>query len=195
MGAMSDTRGSGRPAALHGGCPSCGSTGRPVKPVTIECLVVEAARVRVGGADGFRFCAEPSCEVAYFRPEAGIRILRSEVRVCIGQKETEAPRPICYCFEHTIEAIEAEVAATGSSTVAEQIVAKCRQGLDRCEETNPEGACCLGRVRRAIEEAQARTAAKSVAIVVAGVEVEAERGCALGTAPGTRPPRQRNTEC
>ena len=123
--------------------------------------MVEAARVRVGGADSFRFCAEPSCEVAYFRPEAGIRILRSEVRVRIGQKESEVLRPICYCFEHTVEAIEAEVAASGVSTVADQIAAKCRQGLDRCEEMNPEGACCLGRVRRAIEEAQARTACRA----------------------------------
>ena len=44
-----------------GFCPTCGSKGRAVKPVTVESLVVEAARARVGRTDGFRFCADPSC--------------------------------------------------------------------------------------------------------------------------------------
>lgn len=78
--------------ALRLVCPSCGTKGKPVKPVTVESLVVEAARSRVGRADGFRFCSEPSCDVAYFHPESGARIARHEVRVRIGQKETDPPR-------------------------------------------------------------------------------------------------------
>src|SRR3989338_5786811 len=74
-------------------CPSCGKRGRSVKPVTIASLVTEAARAAAGHGDGFRFCAEPSCDVAYFHPETGNRIQRGNVKVRIGQKETAAPRP------------------------------------------------------------------------------------------------------
>jgi len=178
-----------RQEALRDGCPSCGSKGKPVKPVTIESLVVEAARVRVGRADGFRFCTEPSCDVAYFHPETGTRIVRSEVRVRIGQKETAAPRPICYCFDHTVEEIEAEVAATGTSKVADLITEKCRQGLDRCEETNPQGSCCLGNVRRTMKEAQALRSGVPAPAVAAG-EVES---CCGDIAPATPHARRRHT--
>jgi len=76
-------------------CPSCGRRGKPVESVTIESLVSEEARARAGGAHGFRFCAEPGCDVAYFLPESGERILRGEVRVAIGQKETSPERTVC----------------------------------------------------------------------------------------------------
>jgi len=182
-----------RREALRDECPSCGGKGKPVKPITIESLVVEEARVRAGRTDGFRYCAEASCDVAYFHPESGHRIGRSEVRIRIGQKETEAPRLICYCFGYTVEVIEAEVSSIGNSKAAEQITAKCRQGLDRCEETNPQGSCCLGNVRRAIKEAQARRAGEPSAAVVADGEVGAENCCAAGTAPATAAARPRNT--
>jgi len=183
-----------RREALREVCPSCGSKGKPVKPITIKSLVVEEARVRAGRTDGFRFCDEPSCDVAYFHPEIGVRITRSEVRVRIGQKETDAPRAVCYCFDHTVEEIEADVVATGSSKVADRITAKCRQGLDRCEETNPQGSCCLGNVRRAIKEAQARRAGEAAAAGVASGAVEADICCAVDDAPATAThPDLRNT--
>jgi len=136
-------------------CPACGTQGKAVGPITIEKLVVEAARRRAGRTDGFRFCAERSCEVAYFHPASGTRIVKDEVRVRIGPKETDPPRPICYCFDYNLEQIQAELAATGTSKIAEDITEKCRQGLERCEETNPQGSCCLGNIRRAIKEARA----------------------------------------
>ena len=84
------------------------------------------------------------------------------VRVRIGVKETGHPRPICYCFGFTSEDIEARVGRSGvpaedipgpvdrgnGPTVAEEIRAKCKRGLDRCEIENPRGACCLGDVQR-----------------------------------------------
>ena len=164
-------------------CPSCDSKGRAVKPVTIESLVIEAARARVGRTDGFRFCAEPSCEVAYFHPETGDRFLRRDVKVRIGQKETTPPRPVCYCFDHTVEEIEDEVARTGRSRIPDQIQEKCREGLDRCEETNPQGACCLGNVRRTLKEAQAQVnrGAPVDAVVTKESNETEEDCCAMNT--------------
>ena len=133
-------------------CPSCGKKGRAVKPITIDALVTEQARAKVRTSEGFRFCAEPTCDVAYFHHDSGERFLRGDVRVRIGQKENASPRVVCYCFDHTIEEIEAEVAATGISAIPDAIGEKCKQGLDRCEETNPQGSCCLGNVRAVVKD-------------------------------------------
>lgn len=138
-------------------CPACGRKGKTVKPVTIGSLLTPEALARAGRPDGFRFCAEPACDTAYYRPETDDRIRRSDVKVRIGRKETSPPRRVCYCFGHTIEEIEEEVAKTGTSRVPDDIAGKCRQGLDRCEETNPQGSCCLGDVRRAVEAARTRS--------------------------------------
>lgn len=139
-------------------CPSCGKKGKAVKPITIESLLTDEARARARSTKGFRFCYEPTCDIAYFHPMTGERFLHHDVRVRISQKETTSPRPVCYCFNHTVEEIEAEVAETGVSRIPNAIMEKCRQGLDRCEETNPQGSCCLGNVQRALKEAQAKYA-------------------------------------
>ncbi len=135
-------------------CPGCGVGGRAVKAVTLESLVRPEILGRLSQLDGFRFCAEPTCDVAYYQPETGDRVKRAEVTVRIGQKETAAPRRVCYCFQYTAEQIEEDVARTGSSSIPETIAEKCRQGLDRCEETNPQGSCCLGNVQKALAAAQ-----------------------------------------
>jgi copper chaperone CopZ len=137
-------------------CPSCGKKGRVVMPITIESLVTRAAQDRLAGLSGFRFCAEPECEVAYYNLATGKQIASDEVRVTIGQKVREPERTICYCFEHTAAEIEAEVVASGSPEVLNSIVANCKQGLDRCKETNPQGACCLGNVRHVMKNARAK---------------------------------------
>ena len=148
-------------------CPVCSSAGRPVKAITIESLVTEAARARLRSPEGFRFCSAVACNVAYFNNECAAKILRSEVSVPIGQKEDGTLRTICYCFEHTAEEIAEQVLSTGSSTIADDIATKCKQGLQRCEQTNPQGSCCLGNVRQVITSAQARstTAAADSALV------------------------------
>ncbi len=136
-------------------CPVCDGKGKAVKQVTIESLLTKEALDRVSDPDDLRFCLTPSCDVAYFHPGTGERLLRQDVRVRIGLKETEPPRPVCYCFDHTVEEIEADVASTGTSRIPDEIAEKCRRGLDRCAETNPQGSCCLGNVRRALKAAQA----------------------------------------
>ena len=128
-------------------CRVCGEKGKTVKPVTIESLLTENAMGRVSNPDGFRFCLTPSCEVAYYRPGTEERFFRRDVRVRIGLKEVESPQTVCYCFEHTVEEIETDVATTGTSSIPDEIVEKCRQGLDRCPTTNPQGSCCLGNVK------------------------------------------------
>lgn len=150
-------------------CPSCGNKGKSVQSVTIESLVKEDAWARVEQTEGFRFCAEVNCEVVYYQPESTEVFSRDEINVQVGQKETASSRQICYCFNYTAADIEGEIRKTGASTIPETIAEKCRAGLDRCRETNPQGACCLGNVRTVIKNTRRPSAWKSLLAIVPGI--------------------------
>jgi len=135
-------------------CPSCGRPGKSVAPLTVVSLLTDDARGRTNRTDGFRFCREAACAVTYFQPDTGLSFTKQDVRVRVGSKESTSPRPVCYCFGHSVEDIEHDVARTGDSGIPAAIAERCRQGLARCEETNPQGACCLGDVHRAVRHAQ-----------------------------------------
>ena len=134
-------------------CPTCDNKGTPVKRITLESLLVEPNPDHLSG---FRFCATQTCAVAYYNPDSRETVDKQQVRVRIGLKENAAPRPVCYCFQHDQEEIEAEVLEHGASGVADDITAKCKEGLHRCEELNPQGRCCLGNIRRIEAAAKAQ---------------------------------------
>lgn len=134
-------------------CPESATTGKRVERITLESLLLPEHLPRIGSGQWF-FCPEPGCEVVYFDAE-GQCLGKSALSVRVGAKERRAPRPVCYCFGHSFEEIQEEVAATGTSTIPESITEKCRQGLHECERKNPQGTCCLGNVRAALREAQA----------------------------------------
>ena len=160
-------------------CPNCARRGKPVKPITVESLVRPEALEGVERREGWRFCASPDCITAYFHEASGEVLGKDDVRVRIGQKESEAPRPICYCFDHTQEEIEAEVRVTGRSSVGDGITEQCRQGLDRCPETNPQGSCCLGNVRTLEKAAMERP----VACTTEAPPAEPATDCCAPSAP------------
>jgi hypothetical protein len=117
-------------------------------------LLTEDARARLGDAKRYRFCKTATCDVAYFGEREQVTFYRADVRVPIFQKSTEPSRLVCYCFEHQVSDIEDEVRRTGASSIPDAIGQKCKAGLDRCEEMNPQGSCCLGNVRQVMKQAQ-----------------------------------------
>ncbi len=131
-------------------CPGCGEQGRAVSPTTIGNLVCADRRPSLASAP-FTFCKTPDCEVVYFDAEGGT-VPAAGVRVVVFQKETSPQRPVCYCFEHTAADVLGATRADGSNTIVDEIMEACRRGLDRCEETNPQGRCCLGNVRDLLRE-------------------------------------------
>jgi len=135
-------------------CPECGATGRKVGLVTLQALLTEDARARLGDEESYRFCKTGSCDVAYFGEREPTTFHRADVRVPMFQKSTEPSRLVCYCFEHKVNDIQDEVRRTGVSAVPDAIGQKCKAGLDRCEEMNPQGSCCLGNVRQVVKQAQ-----------------------------------------
>lgn len=138
-------------------CPGCGEKGRKVPDVTPRSLLHDEATVRLNGAIDVRFCKRGDCDVVYFG-EGGLRFGTADVRVPVFQKSRAPDRFACYCFEHTVADLAGEVRRTGSSQAPDLIAANCKQGLDRCEEMNPQGACCLGNVRQVVKEAAAGVA-------------------------------------
>ncbi len=75
---------------------------------------------------------------------------KKDLNVRVGFKELEAPRPACYCFNHTREEIEAEYAQIGESKIEVAIRDKVAKGVCQCHLTNPIGRCCLPDIRRII---------------------------------------------
>ena len=133
-------------------CPQCGQPGRPVSEVTVQSLLLDQAQAKLKFTSAFRFCATPQCAVVYFQPASGDRVVQSDLRAPVFQKSADPKRLVCYCFGHTVEAIQSEVRAGGFSRILADIKRQCAQGFDRCERTNPQGSCCLGNVQRVIRE-------------------------------------------
>ena len=137
----------------HALCPAAAKRGKPVPLVTLRSLVLPEHAAVVEGREWF-FCSLPDCEVVYFIPD-GQTLEKNALKVRVGLKEREAPRPICYCFGHTVESIREEIEKTDRSTVGASIREKVEAGECRCEVLNPKGTCCLGDVNKVVKEALA----------------------------------------
>lgn len=137
-------------AATADGCPRCNAPGRKVRPTTPRSLLKPEAIARLDAAGDLRFCRTRDCDVVYFGAAGTIPFDTGDLRVAVFQKSTDPNRLVCYCFEQSVAGIQDEVQRTGQSGAAERITARCRAGLDRCDETNPQGSCCLGNVRAVV---------------------------------------------
>lgn len=113
-----------------GRCPRCGGEGKPVSTKTVQALA------KAPGGD-YRLCPGAACDVVYF---GAATILKRDLSVRF--KETESPRPLCYCFGYTFENVD--------DAAERDIRAKIKAGLCSCETKNPTGRCCLGDVTRAL---------------------------------------------
>src|SRR5712692_3894139 len=140
-------------------CPACSTKARKVAPLTVRALVKPELADTVR-EETYRFCESLAGDVVYFsetQPER--RFLRSDLRVRVGQKATEPPIQVCYCFDWTTDDIERELRLTGTTTIPDRIKQKVQQGFCQCETMNPAGSCCLGNVNKAVKAIRLRLAA------------------------------------
>jgi hypothetical protein len=126
-------------------CPVSNTATVPVGMVTVR----QHALLSALPDTAFGFCDAPMCPIVYVGAY-GTLIDKAQVRTRIGVKETEAPIPVCYCFEFTAAQVADDVREHGQSTIRQYIQAQVRAGRCRCETTNPAGRCCLGNVGRVI---------------------------------------------
>ena len=122
--------------------------GKPVEWLTVAAL---AAR-RVPARQDFWLCEDPDCEVVYFG-EDGTLLQTSDLRVIPSFKGAPSRNDlVCYCFLYSRQEIEDELRASGETTIFDRITAGVKADNCACEVRNPSGQCCLGDVKRAIQE-------------------------------------------
>lgn len=134
-------------------CQWCGKKGQPVDRLTVEGLVEGEIRATLNG-QVYAFCETPSCPVVYYSAE-GAEVVKTQLRVRVGIKETQDPIPVCYCFGITKRMIDEEIGRTGRSTASTHIRSEVKAGNCRCEIENPSGRCCLGDVMQVEKRAAA----------------------------------------
>lgn len=136
-------------------CPVCGAEGEGVKAITLRSLLRPEKQALIGDYRYF-FCGSPGCQAVYFTKDGSRTFTTSDLTVRVGVKEHAHPRPLCYCFDHSVAEIYDEVERVGKSTVATDIRKRIAAEGCSCETKNPQGACCLGTVEGVIREAYAR---------------------------------------
>jgi hypothetical protein len=128
----------------------------------VKALLKSNALRRLDGK-AYRFCPESNCDVVYFDREADSVFRKHDLGVRVGQKESEDPIPVCYCFEITFADLRNSIAATGETGIPAMITAEIQAGHCACEVKNPQGSCCLGNVSKVVNQirSDSRTAAAS----------------------------------
>lgn len=129
-------------------CPRCGEKSHSVPLATVGAMArtdVEAVKL---SAQAYRLCRNLICPAVYF--SRGITIDKTELRVPVNFKEKNYEGRVCYCFNHTVTSIRAEIQSSGRSTAPEMITKEVKAGRCACEVKNPAGTCCLGDVIRVV---------------------------------------------
>lgn len=100
----------------------------------------------------YRFCRTRTCPVVYFSLEGTQRFTTAQVRERVFQKEPDADDVfVCYCFRRTVGDVRATASAERAAVV-DDINAGIQAGQCACDLRNPQGACCLGKVRGLIRQ-------------------------------------------
>lgn len=116
-------------------CPVSGHEYSEVSVRAIRHHIKEAWAWQPTGHRYF-FCDDPACEVAYFGDD-GSTILKSQLRIQIGLKETSDVGLLCYCFGVTKRDFQSNPATR------DFVVAQTKAGQCSCDTSNPSGRCCL----------------------------------------------------
>jgi hypothetical protein len=130
-------------------CPRCGEKGKPVPLATVGAMAkTEVEAVKLSALE-YKICRNRDCPVVYYARE--IQIEKSELRVPVNFKERNYEGPVCYCFNHTVASIRAEITSIGHPTAQAMITQQVKAARCACEVKNPAGTCCLGDVIQAVQ--------------------------------------------
>jgi len=130
-------------------CARCGEKGKPVSLATVGAMAKTETDAAKLSAREYQLCRNRDCPVVYYAEE--IQIEKSDLRVAVNFKERNYEGPVCYCFNHTVASIRAEIQTKGHSTAQEMITHEVKADRCACEVKNPAGTCCLGDIVRAVQ--------------------------------------------
>ncbi|WP_455218021.1 putative iron-sulfur cluster-binding metallochaperone [Kaarinaea lacus] len=119
-------------------CPVNGQSYRGVSLKTILHQVKKPWSQRLP-EQAYYFCDDPHCDVVYFG-ENNLTLLRSDIRIDVGQKSQATDKTICYCFDVTASDLASCKAREKSRAF---VINQTRDATCDCEIRNPSGKCCL----------------------------------------------------
>ena len=140
-----------------GDTPTCPMNGQVLKSVgrkTVESLIKPEVRMDLM-LQPYYFCNAPDCDTVYVSALGDHLITKDMLTVRVGIKETEDPIPLCYCFGYERADVRNDIRRKNETDIQKIITKRVKAGECRCEETNPNGGCCLGDVAKAIKLARA----------------------------------------
>lgn len=132
-------------------CPESCSHGKPIQLITLKSLLKPSALERLNPTSTYRFCDTPGCSVVYFSSREEI-FFTEDVKLPVCQKDSGEDVLICYCFGWTRKRLRNELTLSGKSTAIESITTHVQSKRCGCEVNNPQGTCCLGNVKHAIQQ-------------------------------------------
>jgi len=142
------------------GCPFCDQKAKIVPSSVIKHFVKDSVKTNIMTLEGFSFCTEASCLVAYFKNTFVIQI--SDLKYSIGFKNDSYPATVCYCFDWTKEKIQEQIEENGKTSALEEIKEKVKNKQCLCEIKNPKGKCCMSDVKKTIIEIKSKLSKESI---------------------------------
>jgi hypothetical protein len=132
-------------------CPRCGEKGKVISLATVGAMAKTKLQAAKLSAQDYQLCRNHDCPVVYYAGE--LQLEKRDLRVPVNFKERNYEGPVCYCFNHTVKSIRAEIQTKGHSTAQTMITQEVKAGRCACEVKNPAGSCCLGDVARVLQAA------------------------------------------
>lgn len=132
-------------------CPKCENKGHQVGIETLEAQLDSSRFEALDHSADWRYCTSKSCAVAYY---SGQQLVEVEALHATPYRKSDSPhRLVCFCFQHTVAAVETDLDEDGNSSIRSAIQDACKAGEDDCPRKNPQGRCCLGNVGEVIRNA------------------------------------------
>lgn len=125
-------------AAKKGICPVNGKSYPGVSMKTILHQVKKPWRLNLPD-QAYYFCNDPNCDVVYFGEDT-FTLVRSDLRIEVGQKCSTTEKTLCYCFDVKKSDLDSDEAQEKSKAF---VIKQTRNSACDCEIRNPSGKCCL----------------------------------------------------
>lgn len=134
-------------------CSHCAGASRYVTKKTMLLMLKPELFEQI--SDGqYYYCSNFDCDIVYFPETQGTYFYTNDLRVRVGTKEKQDPKPLCYCFGFDESDFREEIKASGKTINLGRIAELLKAGMCACEARNPSGACCLGDITKTVKRLQ-----------------------------------------
>ncbi|GAA3650440.1 BFD-like [2Fe-2S] binding domain-containing protein [Asaccharospora irregularis DSM 2635] len=132
-------------------CPVCNQEGKLVKNITVNHMVFNEIKQKVGDTDYF-LCINETCNIVYFNQEYDVKFNENEVKEPIWFKDDANPKYVCYCNKVAEEQVFDAVINKDAKNMKDIIRLTGAMKNGKCEIYNPLGKCCSPIVQEAIKK-------------------------------------------